>query len=74
MTGTEASVMTLLMMVGRPNSPAIAGSGGLKRTIPRLPSRLSEHRGFFAADIRAGADARPRGRKALPLPRMLSPR
>ena len=33
--------MTLLMTVGLPKSPAIAGSGGLKRTIPRLPSRLS---------------------------------
>ncbi len=36
--GTVASVTTLLMTVGRPNSPAIAGSGGLARTMPRLPS------------------------------------
>jgi hypothetical protein len=39
--GTEAKVMTLLMTVGWPNRPLIAGSGGLKRIWPRLPSRLS---------------------------------
>ena len=43
-------------MVGWPNSPSIAGSGGLARTVPRLPSRLSQQRGLLAADIRAGAE------------------
>jgi hypothetical protein len=41
MTGTEASVITLLITVGLPNRPSSAGSGGLARTTPRLPSRLS---------------------------------
>ena len=41
MNGTAASESTLLMTVGRPNSPLCAGSGGLARTMPRLPSRLS---------------------------------
>ncbi len=39
--GTAHSVSTLLTTVGWPNSPAIAGIGGLARTSPRLPSRLS---------------------------------
>ena len=39
--GTAASDSTLLTTVGRPNSPSSAGIGGLARTIPRLPSRLS---------------------------------
>ena len=38
MIGTEASEITLLMTVGLPNRPWIAGSGGLARTTPRLPS------------------------------------
>ena len=29
------------MTVGFPNKPEIAGNGGLARTMPRLPSRLS---------------------------------
>ena len=33
--------MTLLITVGLPKSPASAGSGGLKRTCPRLPSNDS---------------------------------
>jgi len=40
-TGTVANVITLLMTVGRPIKPAIAGSGGLGRTSPRLPSSES---------------------------------
>ena len=39
--GTVASEITLLMTVGLPNKPLIAGSGGLARTWPRRPSRLS---------------------------------
>jgi hypothetical protein len=37
-TGTVASEMTLLTTVGRPRNPSSAGSGGLARTTPRLPS------------------------------------
>ncbi len=41
MIGTEARVITLLITVGLPKSPWIAGSGGLKRTWPRLLSKDS---------------------------------
>ncbi len=39
--GTEPRVSTLLTTVGLPNRPSRAGIGGLARTMPRLPSRLS---------------------------------
>ncbi len=39
--GTVPRVRTLLTTVGRSNSPSSAGIGGLARTTPRLPSRLS---------------------------------
>src|SRR5205809_414406 len=39
--GTQQSVSTLLMTVGRANAPAIAGNGGLLRGQPRLPSSAS---------------------------------
>ncbi len=35
---TLASVSTLLMMVGQPYRPTIAGNGGLRRGRPRFPS------------------------------------
>src|SRR5690348_18470300 len=38
MCGTAASVSTLLIVVGFPNTPATAGKGGLIRGLPRLPS------------------------------------
>ena len=57
MIGTLASDTTLLITVGMPNRPLCAGSGGLARTWPRLPSRLSSSDGLLAADIGAGADA-----------------
>ena len=38
MCGTAASVSTLLIVVGWPNSPATAGKGGLMRGLPRRPS------------------------------------
>ena len=38
MCGTAASVSTLLIVVGMPNTPATAGNGGLMRGLPRLPS------------------------------------
>ena len=38
MGGTAARVSTLLIVVGRPNTPAAAGNGGLIRGLPRLPS------------------------------------
>ena len=39
--GTATKDSTLLMTVGLPNRPLMAGSGGFARTMPRLPSRLS---------------------------------
>ena len=41
--GAVASVSTLLMIVGLPNRPSCTGRGGLARTKPRLPSRLSSN-------------------------------
>ena len=38
MGGTAASVSTLLIVVGIPNTPNAAGNGGLMRGFPRLPS------------------------------------
>ena len=38
MCGTAASVSTLLIVVGWPNTPATAGNGGLMRGLPRRPS------------------------------------
>ena len=38
MSGTLASVSTLLTTVGLPNSPTSTGNGGLLRGSPRLPS------------------------------------
>ena len=39
--GTAQSVSTLLTAVGSPKRPLSAGIGGLARTSPRRPSRLS---------------------------------
>ena len=39
--GIAANDSTLLITVGLPNRPLCAGSGGLARTMPRRPSRLS---------------------------------
>ena len=38
MVGTEAKLWVLLMVVGLPNRPKLAGNGGLKRGLPGLPS------------------------------------
>jgi hypothetical protein len=38
MCGTAASVSTLLIVVGMPNTPETAGNGGLMRGLPRRPS------------------------------------
>src|SRR5258708_6222175 len=39
MVGTEAKLCALLMVVGVPNKPKLAGNGGWKRGLPGLPSR-----------------------------------
>ncbi len=41
MVGTDAKLCVLLMVVGLPNKPKLAGNGGLKRGLPGLPSRDS---------------------------------
>ena len=41
MAGTDANEITLWTKVGSPNRPLTAGTGGLTRISPRLPSRLS---------------------------------
>ena len=41
MVGTEAKLCVLLIVVGLPNKPKLAGKGGLKRGLPGLPSRDS---------------------------------
>ena len=41
MSRTQKSVSTLLISVGRPNSPTCDGKGGLWRGSPRRPSMLS---------------------------------
>src|SRR5437867_2429126 len=41
MCGTQQSVSTLLITVGRANAPAIAGNGGLFLGQPLLPSSAS---------------------------------
>ena len=61
------------MIVGLPNSPSTAGSGGLKRTIPRAPLDTFEHRGFLAADIRARAEP-DFDVEGVPVPSTLAPR
>src|ERR1700734_673281 len=38
MVGTDAKLWVLLMVVGLPNKPKLAGNGGLKRGLPGLPS------------------------------------
>src|SRR5580700_3743796 len=41
--GTEAKLCVLLMVVGLPYRPKLAGNGGLKRGLPCLPSRDSSN-------------------------------
>jgi hypothetical protein len=41
MVGTEAKLWVLLIVVGAPYRPELAGKGGLKRGLPGLPSSES---------------------------------
>src|SRR6202030_3641818 len=54
MNGIAANDSTLLITVGLPNRPLCAGSGGLARTMPRRPSRLSQGQGLPPPDKGAG--------------------
>src|ERR1700727_1843511 len=38
LVGTEAKLCVLLIVVGLPNKPKLAGNGGLERGLPRFPS------------------------------------
>ena len=64
MSRTQKRVSTLLISVGRPNSPTCDGKGRLVARQPALALDALEHRRFLAADIGAGAapqvDARVR--------------
>src|SRR5450432_2265572 len=40
--GTDPKLWVLLMVVGLPNRPKLAGNGGLKRGLPGFPSRDSK--------------------------------
>ena len=51
---TQASVSTLLTMVGLRNAPSMAGNGGLIRGHARLPSSDLDQARFLAADVRPG--------------------
>ena len=67
-----ASVSTLLTTVGLPNRPSIAGIGGLARTMPRLPSRLSSME-VSSPQMYAPAPTRTCRSKLSREPRTLSP-
>ena len=73
MIGTVASVMTLLITVGWPNRPTIAGTGGFDAHDAALAFERFEQRGFLAADVRAGALRALRDRSDATLPSTLSP-
>ena len=55
MCGTAASVSTLLIVVGWPNTPATAGKRRLDARIAAPPLERVHQRGLFAADVRARA-------------------
>ena len=55
MNGTQASVSTLLTIVGHAKRPEMAGNGGLSLGKPLPPFERRQQRGFLAADIRPRA-------------------
>lgn len=55
--GIAASDSTLFTILGWPNRPLMAGNGGLERTKPRLPSRLSSKAVFHREYMRLRAIA-----------------
>ena len=71
MKGTAASDSTLLITVGRPNSPLCAGSGGFARTMPALALQAVEQRGLLAADVGPGPDPQLQPER---MPRAADPR
>ena len=72
MTGMFASVSTLLMTVGRPQSPLTAGKGGRGRGMPRMPS-IEASSAVSSPQTKAPAPRRISMSKEKPLPRMSSP-
>ena len=69
---TAASVSTLLMLVGLPNRPALAGKGGRDRGMPRLPSILCMSE-VSSPQTKAPAPFLILISKLKPEPRMFSP-
>src|SRR4051795_13075096 len=72
MCGTAASVSTLLIVVGCPNTPATAGNGGLMRGLPRRPSR-EFMRAVSSPQIYAPAPLCTQTSTRLPVPIALGP-
>ena len=72
MTGMLASVSTLLMTVGLPQSPLTAGKGGRGRGVPRWPS-MEASRAVSSPQTKAPAPNRISMSKLKPLPRMSAP-
>ncbi len=72
MRATQASVSTLLMIVGFPHKPEMAGNGGRGRGIPRRPS-IEAIRAVSSPQTNAPAPSLILMWKLRPLPRMFSP-
>src|ERR1700678_459973 len=72
MGGTEAKLWVLLMVVGLPNNPKLAGNGGLKRGLPGLPSSDSK-RAVSSPQMYAPAPTNICRSKSTPVPRMFLP-
>ena len=72
-TGMLAQVSTLLMMVGQPHSPLMAGKGGFGVGIPRSPS-MERRRAVSSPQTKAPAPRRISMSKSKPEPRMSLPK
>jgi hypothetical protein len=73
MAGTVDSVSTLLISVGPAYSPSIAGNGGFRRGLPRLPSSESS-RPVSSPQMYAPAPRCSTSETEKSEPRMRSPR
>src|ERR1700730_6681759 len=73
MVGTDAKLCVLLMVVGLPNSPKLAGNGGLKRGLPGLPSSDSSN-AVSSPQMYAPAPMKVCRSKSTTEPRILLPR
>ena len=72
MVGIDAKLCVLLIVVGLPNKPKLAGNGGLKRGLPGLPSRDSSS-AVSSPQIYAPAPMKVCKSKSTPDPKMFLP-